>query len=265
MKTKFKFLFAFVLLITLFVACHNEPIDEPGIKIGITYGTSESLSYMAGYDMLKNYRNAIKDNGAIPIKLSVNYTDQDIEEILSALDGLLIPGGVDVDPELYGEEAHENLELIDTKLDALEMKALQFAEENNLPVLGICRGLQIINVFKGGTLYQDIPTQLNSDIIHRDKENGAFHDIHIEMDTKLYEIFNVEILNVNSSHHQAVKEPGYGLIISAVAPDGVVEGFESNSDQFILGVQFHPEKLISERPVFNEIFKTLVIEAGNGK
>ncbi len=236
---------------------------EPATKIGLTYGTGQSLLNFIGIDVHENYVNAIKENNGAIVKFSVFDNDEDINEKLEALHGVLIPGGYDVDPSFYEEQNHEKLEVVDRCLDILEFRVLQYAKEKYLPILAICRGHQVLNVSFGGSLYQDIPSQVHEEeeVIHRISEGGCFHDIAVKEDTRLYAIMEEEVINVNSSHHQGVKILGEGLITSAVAADGVIEGIEGNGDQFIMGVQFHPEILRNEKSEFNAIFEAFMVEA----
>ncbi len=233
------------------------------VKIGMPYGFTESLLQFFGKDILRNCKDAIEENNAILIKLSVFNLNSKIEEKLNTINALLVPGGYDINPALYKEKKHEKTGTIDFMLDSLELKALQYANDNLLPILGICRGQQMINVFYGGSLYQDIPTQFKGTpkVAHLSCNDICFHDIEIYNDTILLKIMGNNFLNVNSIHHQAVKKLAENLRFSAKSADGIIEGIENkNMQHFVLGVQFHPEKLRKSKPEFNKIFETFILE-----
>lgn len=230
-------------------------------QIGMTYGTTETLSANIGIDILSNYRDAIEENNGIVVKLTVAEKESKIQEKLIRLQGLLIPGGVDVDPFYYNEEKHEKLEYTDTKLDTLEIKILKYARNHFVPVLAICRGIQVANVAFGGSLYQDIPALFPnpSVIIHRDK-SFVYHDIDIVKNSLFFDITGFTQLNVNSSHHQGIKELGDGLVVSATSMDGMAEVIESAiKNHYLIGVQFHPEVMRKEDETFNHIFEHFLL------
>ena len=170
--------------------------------------------------------------------------------------GLLLSGGRDVNPKNYGAKDSLNICITDPKRDVAELFLIESALIDSLPILGICRGHQITNVGMNGALYQDIPTQHKSDttVIHRDSllEEYVYHDIRIDPNSALYEIYGVNELYVNSFHHQAVIREGSGMKTVARAPDGICEAAEWNNglaDRWIIGVQFHPEKLFQEHGI----------------
>jgi putative glutamine amidotransferase len=166
-----------------------------------------------------------------------------LERILSKLDGLLLSGGYDINPKFYGEEPLEGLEYVDADRDCTEMELTRFALEMNIPILGICRGIQILNVVGGGTLYQDLPSQKSSCLKHRQEADMQVttHRVSIDRSSLLYEILKKDEIWVNSSHHQAVKDVVPGYRVSAVAKDGIIESIEDTSRKFVLAVQWHPE------------------------
>ncbi|MBP7632627.1 gamma-glutamyl-gamma-aminobutyrate hydrolase family protein [Candidatus Ozemobacteraceae bacterium] len=214
--------------------------------------------------LLRRYRDAVSSWGAVIIPLTPSDPASETAARLRQIDGLLIPGGDDVDPMLYGERPHPKLEKVNRVFDEFELAALKVAAEREIPVLGICRGHQIMNVFRGGTLWQDIPAQAasGSDVLHR-LRNGAqsalcTHTIRLEPETIIAELLSSPTVEVNSYHHQAVKEQGDGLRVTASSADGIVEALESTSGPFFLGVQFHPEKMLPERAEFGRIFETFV-------
>jgi putative glutamine amidotransferase len=242
------------------------------VRIGLTYGTAQSITAWIGWDFNDDYRLAIEASGGRIVKLSVFDDDEEIAAKLATLHGVLIPGGLDVEPRRYAEAADEKLEYTDARLDALEFRALEFARQRSMPVLGICRGHQMLNVFRGGSLYQDIPTgygEAPRPTVHRNMEDGwildtplpCSHDVEIKRDTRLAELLQESRIQVNSYHHQAIKGLGKDLSVSAVSPDGLPEAIEGRGERFVLGVQFHPEKLVREDPRFEAIFSAFVAEA----
>jgi putative glutamine amidotransferase len=207
------------------------------------------------------YVRAIRDSGGVPVVLPNTDGDtQRIEEYLQRLDGLLLPGGADIPPSEYGEEAHESVRLLSDERFRFE-KALTTAwiERTNKPLLGICLGSQWINVASGGSLVQDIPSTVGSN--HR----GVNHPVTLTPDSKLSAIFGTTELEVNSLHHQSVKDVGRHLRVVARAPDGVVEATESTDpNRFLIGVQWHPEKLMPDNTQQARLIKAF-IEAAKEK
>ena len=211
---------------------------------------------------------AIANNGGIPIILP--FIPGSGEEAFALCDGLLFPGGADVDPRCYGEEPHEKLGEVDPEYDAFWLSAVSYAREHRLAVLGICRGMQLLNVAFGGTLYQDLSERPGAADEHHQKEHRhvTVGTARIEPGTRLHRILGEDTVPINSLHHQAVKELGKGLTVSAHAEDGVIEGFES-TDGLIVAVQWHPEDLVYPReglptgsvPVMNRLFQDLVQRA----
>jgi len=212
-------------------------------------------------DGLQKYRDALASWGAIvvPIVLAAS-----MPATLADLDGLLIPGGGDIDPMLYGERPHPRLEKVNRAFDEFELSVLKAASALEMPVLGICRGHQIMNVFRGGTLWQDIPSQTASEsgIPHRIRKDGnsalCTHTIRLEPETIIAELLSSPTVDVNSYHHQSVKNPGDGLRITASSSDGIVEAIESTSGPFFVGVQFHPEKMLPDHAEFGRLFEMFV-------
>jgi len=166
---------------------------------------------------------------------------------LSMADGIIISGGPDVNPAIYGKASEtERCESIDNRRDSLELRMIRYAMENNIPLLGICRGHQMLNVANKGSLIIDIPSDHDTTVIHR---GGGDHMVRIVKGTLLSEIIQPDSGMVNSSHHQAVENLAPGYRASAFAPDGIIEAIEPldlNGHPFILGIQWHPETLIRE-------------------
>jgi len=192
------------------------------------------------------YVDALRRAGAVPVL--VPPQPENVADVIDNLDGIVLAGGYDCDPTVYGEDPHPALEPMDPRRQSSDLALAKAARERRIPTLGICLGVQVMNVAAGGTLVQDITSQMTTDIEHvSEPEDRARHDVHIERGTKLAKILGAtETMNVNSSHHQAVKELGDGLRETAHAPDGIVEGLEDPRHPFYVGVQWHPEDMPGE-------------------
>ena len=193
--------------------------------------------------MLPDYLDGIKAAGGLPIVLPLEVSEEDVDQIVNTCDGFLFTGGQDVSPSLYGMEDATGTIVSSPERDQLEALLLSKALLADKPILGICRGLQFINAFLGGTLWQDLPTQHPSEIVHRQgKPYGApTHQVALSGD--LQTMLGKDILEVNTLHHQAVKELGNGLTPMAVAPDGLIEAVQMPGKRFVWAVQWHPEYL----------------------
>jgi len=191
--------------------------------------------------MLPDYLEGIKAAGGIPVVLPIEMSEKDADRIVETCDGFLFTGGQDVAPELYGMKDATGTIIPSPERDRLEMLLLEKALQADKAVLGICRGLQFINVFLGGTLWQDLPSQHPSDMVHRQgKPYGVpTHKVMLEGDLKT--LLGKDILEVNTLHHQAVKDLADDLTPMAVAPDGLIEAARMMSKRFVLAVQWHPE------------------------
>jgi putative glutamine amidotransferase len=164
--------------------------------------------------------------------------------VIESLDGLVLAGGDDCDPAAYGEARHPTVEPMDPRRQENDLTLARLARQRGIPTLGICLGVQMMNVAAGGTLIQDI----DSDIDHASEPADRHrHDVAVDGGTRLGRILGERSLNVNSSHHQAIKQPGDGLRVTAHAPDGIIEGLEDPRHPFYVGVQWHPEDMDGER------------------
>ena len=205
----------------------------------------------------QRYLAAIEGVGAVPVILPSNRTKSVVRQLLSILNGLVLSGGnFDIHPRYYGESPIRELGEIKHARTDFELEITVQALKQDLPVLGICGGAQAINVALGGSLYQDISAQLADTGAgdHSSKNLNGGHSIHVEAGTRLSDIVKRSSFKVNTSHHQAVKRLGRGLIVNAVADDGVIEGIESTKHGFVLGVQWHPEVLAPRQQHQHRIF-----------
>ncbi|MEM2136977.1 MAG: gamma-glutamyl-gamma-aminobutyrate hydrolase family protein [Candidatus Methanomethylicia archaeon] len=234
--------------------------------VGITSSHDWSReTYMLGNAYIKSVEIA----GGIPIIIPPTY-NMDIEVILSKIDALILSGGPDIDPYLYGESPTPRTGAINPLRDKFEIEIARKAVEMEKPLLAICRGIQVLNVAFNGTLYQDINTQIPKSIRHawhtttgtEVPPNYPTHTVKLKRESKLYKIFNKEILRVNSFHHQAVKDVGIGFEATAWADDGVIEAIEYMGEKYIIGVQWHPEWMYDSEMI--KIFQAL-IEASKDK
>lgn len=216
-----------------------------------------------------HYIGAIQKSGGIPIVLPVleELNIEIVKKQIEIIDGLLIEGGIDIFPSLYGEEPKPELEKTDIKTDNFIIELINQAKIKKMPILGICKGMQIINIAFGGTLYQDLKyAGLKSDS-HRQlgdhRRDYYKHTINVEKNSFLNKIFpNKEKLNVNSYHHQAIKDLGKDLIIDAKSDDGIIEAIHwNNNSQWIFGVQWHPERQVIINDEFMPIFNAFIEQA----
>jgi putative glutamine amidotransferase len=202
------------------------------------------------------YIEALRRAGAIPV--IVPPQPENARDVVDELDGIVLAGGFDCDPALYGEEQHPTVEPMDKRRQDGDLALAKVARERGIPTLGICLGMQMINVAAGGTLMQDIDSEMRTEIEHAsDPEDRARHDVLIENNTRLAAIVGSSEINVNSSHHQAIKDVGAGLRVTAHAPDGVVEGLEDPKHPFYVGVQWHPEDMPKDDSA-TKIFRAFV-------
>lgn len=190
------------------------------------------------------YPDAIRRAGAVPVVIPP-MDEAAIEPLLDGLWGLCLSGGPDLHPSCYRAEPHPELGLTEPHLDVFEIALLRAAEARNMPVLAICRGMQVLNVARGGTLVQDLPSERPSEIDHRQALSGATptHDVTLQ-DSLTADCLGVRAASVNSFHHQAVDRLGDGLRAVGWAPDGVIEAIEATDRDFTLGVQWHAESMV---------------------
>jgi putative glutamine amidotransferase len=232
-------------------------------RIGITMRLEiETRRFYLGRD----YSEAIEAAGAVPVHLPLIPTREYVEAAVAELDGVFLPGSdSDVDPFIFGEEPHPNLKKVVPEKDITDRLVLEAAETRNLPVLGICYGMQALNVARGGTLIQDITSQVEGGLKHDQGKpmERPSHSIEIDRESILGSLRSIATnghsICVNSHHHQAVRDIGRDLRAVAWAKDGVIECIEdTRPDRFVLGVQWHPELSWENDPFSREIFEIFV-------
>ncbi|MBF96194.1 MAG: gamma-glutamyl-gamma-aminobutyrate hydrolase [Pelagibacterales bacterium] len=230
---------------------------KPLIGLTLDLETNKTYSKFPWYALRENYCSSISNFGGVPIPIV--YDNKSINSILDVIDGLVITGGAfDVDPKYYSEKKkYQNLNTKSSRT-MFEINICKLALKKNIPVLGICGGQQLINIVYGGSLYQDIKKDLATNLEHEQKNprNEVSHSVNLNTKSILYEIIKEKTIRVNSAHHQSIKTPGKGLVINAIASDGVIEGIEDQSKSFCIGVQWHPEFLIKKSD--NKIFKSFI-------
>lgn len=238
--------------------------------IGVTTQTLHSIDGIpAGLPqsvvMNQRYYIALTLIGAAPILIPLLEDEPEaLRSVYEACDGLLLPGGVDVDPSFFGESPHEKLGRIDPARDRTEMQLARWAVEDRKPVLGLCRGLQVLNVALGGTLWQDLEEQLPNAIKHDYFPTHGFerdhiaHEVAITKGSRLRSLMELDQIPVNSMHHQGIKVLAPALSPSALAPDGLIEAAELAGDHFCVGVQWHPEVFELTDPHTRHVFREFV-------
>ena len=218
-----------------------------------------SLGHFMDYTY-SDYSEAILHAGGAPVIIPAALDRKSLERILSAVQGLVLSGGPDVHPRRFGEEPLAGLGEVDETLDGMELMAAGLAVEKNLPLLGICRGIQVLNVALGGTLYQDIASQVPESICHTPKTDKAVHThlVRIETGSRLHKLLGKREIWVNGKHHQSVKDVASNLIVAARARDGLIEAVELPGRRFVIGVQWHPEGTWREDPNSKKLFQAFV-------
>jgi putative glutamine amidotransferase len=241
--------------------------------IGVTTQTLHAIDGIPAalpesWVMNQRYILAATIVGGIPWMIPLLDDDPEtLRAIYDRLDGILLPGGVDLDPATFGEERHPRLGAIDPARDRVELALTRWAVEDRKPVLGLCRGIQVINVALGGTLYQDIAAQVPAAIKHDYFPTAGFdrthlaHEVSLTQGTRFRSVMERESFKVNSMHHQGIKSLAPELVPAATAPDGLIEAVEADSGHFMVGVQWHPEVFEMTDPHTRHLFREFISAA----
>ncbi len=250
-----------ILLLGVFNSINAQSRQTKKPVIGITTYVKDGMLSVS-----EDYVRAVEAAGGIPHLFSMSTNPAAVRSETEILDGVIISGGEDISPLRYGDQPCKEIGKVNATRDSAEVLIFQCAQKRGIPILGICRGMQLINVMLGGTLVQDIPSQWKNPIQHRQlpAKDVATHTVDIVKGTKLWDIMKTTSVDVNSFHHQCVKDCSNQLRISAYSKDGVPEAVESIGDAKILGVQFHPEGLFGKNKVFLAIFAKFIEEARKG-
>jgi len=230
-----------------------------GVSTSITVGANPERAYVNSA-----YLHAVQQAGGVPVALPPQLSSASMRQLAGELHGLLLTGGGDMDPALFGEAPHATLYDVAPARDTLETSVLHVALDRGVPVLAVCRGLQVLNVALGGSLHQDVGTDPGTQMPHSQKEprDQPTHKVKLTPGCRLAETLGADELEVNSMHHQAIKRLGRGLTAVAWAPDQIVEGAEiDDPSRFVLGVQWHPEELVGHSEPARRLFAALVAAA----
>ena len=226
--------------------------------LGITFGSG--LPGQGWNSVAQDYAAAVEQAGGIPVLLPAMASDEDYAALLEKLDGILFSGGADINPNRYGEDMICECGKINPDRDEYEFRLMALAAKSQLPILCICRGTQLLNVFHGGSLVQHMPHDglRNHSIIGMPRTEGS-HWANITPGSLLHSILGEERVHVNSYHHQCIKAPGNGIVVTAISDDNTPEAIEMpERAAFTLGVQWHPEMMHSKNPLQCKIFKAFV-------
>lgn len=240
-------------------------MKKPIIGISSSIIVEEKGTFL-GYERVyvnRDYVDAVINNGGIPLIIPFSQNKEIIKKQVEMIDGLILSGGHDVYPFNYGQEPKQKIGKVFPERDEYDFELLQNAKEREIPILGICRGLQIMNVFEGGSLYQDLSYIEHEVLKHdqNDKPELKIHAVILDKNSKLYDIFKIDKFLINSFHHQAINELGKNLKIVAKANDGVIEAIESINYPFYIGVQWHPEMLEKSDKLMKDLFSEFIKSA----
>ena len=219
-----------------------------------------------GYERIyvnKDYVSSVIAAGGVPIMIPMDASEENLRQTLELVDGVIFSGGHDIAPIRYQEEPHQQLQEICPERDAFDFLLYRLTKERKLPILGICRGYQLMNVSEGGKLYQDLSLKETESFKHSQGHGPSIptHTVSIGAGSRLHEILGKEEIRVNSFHHQAVKSVSEKVAISGKALDEVIEAIEVKNYPFAVGVQFHPEMLQEKEEDMRKIFSALVSAA----
>jgi putative glutamine amidotransferase len=221
------------------------------------------------YGLMPSYTEAVAKAGGIPLLVPLGLSEEDLLEILERVDGVVLPGGGDIDPAIFNQPRHPTVYSIDPERDRTELFVARAAASRRKPFLAICRGIQVLNVALGGTLWQDIPSQIPESIDHYTSEdqprNHLEHTVDVEPGSLLARLVGKRQIWVNSYHHQSIRDLPPELTVTAEAKDGVIEAVEVNGHPFGLGLQWHPENLVDDDLAMLALFEGLVEAAAKAR
>ncbi len=231
--------------------------------VGVTLRPFVSSRFPPKLALNRTYFDAIEAAGGVALPIPIVADPHRLRRLYEHIDALLLPGGVDVEPRRYGAVLREDCHLtVDPELDEVEFLLADWALADGLPVLGICRGIQVLNVACGGTLWQDVQVEDAARVSHhQEPRDGPIHEVEVEPDSLLARTLGTPHLEVNSLHHQAIRDLGGELRAVARSSDGLVEGVELPSHEFVLGIQCHPEELATKERWAAGLFAGLVAAA----
>ncbi len=235
----------------------------PVIGLTLDFEPPGGYAKLPWYALRENYFAAVRRAGALPVALP--HAPDDAQAYLDRIDGLIVTGGAfDVDPSLFGAATRHASVTTKERRTAFELAITRAAVARDVPVLGICGGEQLLNVALGGTLIQHIPDEVEDALAHEqpNPRTEPGHGVRVVPGTHLHRIVGADEIEVNSAHHQAVRDLAPGLVVDAIAPDGVIEGIEDSRRRFCLGVQWHPEYAIGDGD--GRIFAALAAAAAAG-
>jgi putative glutamine amidotransferase len=242
-------------------------MNKPLIGLTCTVRREEDRSPL--YGVSPSYIGAVETAGGLPLLIPPAIKTETLRAIYERLDGVLLIGGGDIDPECYGVSDNDGVELrgVNTERDSTEIALTRWAAQDDKPLLGICRGIQVMNVALGGTLYRDIPTEYRTQIDHDLDGIGSRriegHTVTVQAGTTLAELLGQTTVPVNSMHHQAIQTLGAELTPVATATDGLVEAVERQGARFFVGVQWHPEELYQYSPPMRRLFEGFIRQSAS--
>jgi putative glutamine amidotransferase len=216
------------------------------------------------FGLMATYTEAVRAAGGLPVLIPLGLDEAELLALVERLDGILLPGGGDIAPAEYGgDEMDETVRSIDLDRDALELWLARYAAKSETPLLAICRGLQVVNVALGGTLYEDIYRSMPGAIVHdynsRNERDYLAHEVRVEDDSRLAHVLAANgSLRVNSLHHQGIRRLAPGLAPVATSPDGLIEAVELPDHPFAVAVQWHPEAMLAREPRMKLLFRGFV-------